>query len=119
KVGRRRVERFETVDSTMTIAARLAREGCEHGTVVTAEEQTSGIGRHGHSWHSERGTGLYVSIVLRITRPAPVTMLALGLAARDAIAQVSGLDPDLRWPNDVLLNGRKCSGVLAQMEGGA
>src|SRR6185437_3083469 len=82
KVGRRRVERFETVDSTMTIAARLAREGCEHGTVVTAEEQTSGIGRHGHSWHSERGTGLYVSIVLRITRPAPVTMLALGLAAR-------------------------------------
>lgn len=115
----RRVERFSSVDSTMTVAAKLAREGCEHLTVVVADEQTAGIGRHGHSWHSERGTGLYVSIVLRIARPAPVMMLALGLAARDAIAETSGLRPDLRWPNDVLLNGRKCAGVLAQIEGGA
>jgi BirA family transcriptional regulator, biotin operon repressor / biotin---[acetyl-CoA-carboxylase] ligase len=114
-----RIERFETVDSTMTVAARLAREGCEHGTVVVADEQTAGIGRQGRSWHSERGTGLYVSIVLRVAQPAPVMMLALGLAAREAIAKNSGLEPDLRWPNDVLIGGRKCAGILAVVESGA
>jgi BirA family biotin operon repressor/biotin-[acetyl-CoA-carboxylase] ligase len=115
----RRIERFETVDSTMTVAARLAREGCAHGTVVVADEQTAGIGRHGRLWHSERGTGLYTSIVLRIPQPVPVMMLALGLAAREAIAKTSGLSPDLRWPNDVLIGGRKCAGMLAQIDGGA
>ncbi len=114
-----RIERYETLDSTMTVAARLAKEGCEHGTVVVADEQTAGIGRHGRSWHSERGTGLYVSIVLRLTRPAPVMMLALGLAAREAIAKSSRLEPDLRWPNDVLIGGKKCAGILAQVEGDA
>lgn len=105
----------------MTVAARLAREGCEHGTVVVADEQTAGIGRHGHSWHSERGTGLYVSMVLRrqAVEAAPVTMLALGLAVREAIAKTTGLAPDLRWPNDVLIGGKKCAGILAQNESGA
>jgi len=103
----------------MTVAARLAREGCAHGTVVVADEQTAGIGRHGRLWHSERGTGLYTSIVLRIPQPVPVMMLALGLAAREAIAKTSGLSPDLRWPNDVLIGGRKCAGMLAQIDGGA
>jgi BirA family transcriptional regulator, biotin operon repressor / biotin---[acetyl-CoA-carboxylase] ligase len=124
KISGRRVEWYETLDSTMTVAARLAREGCEHGTAVVADEQTAGIGRQGRSWHSEKGTGLYVSIVLRLGVPrlpqtVPVTMLALGLAAREAIAQTSGLAPDLRWPNDVLIGGRKCAGMLAQLEGGA
>ncbi len=102
----------------MTAAAELAREGAPHGTVVVADQQTAGIGRHGHSWHSQEG-GLYVSIVLRLPEAVPVLMLALGLAAREAIAKASGLQPDLRWPNDVLVNGRKCAGVLAQLEGGA
>ncbi len=115
----RRVEWYETLDSTMTVAGRLAREGCQHGTTVVADEQTAGIGRHGRAWHSERGTGLYVSIVLRLPQPVPVMMLALGLAAREAIAKTSGLSPDLRWPNDVMLGGRKCAGMLAQIEGGA
>lgn len=115
----RRVEWHESLDSTMTAAARLAREGCAHGTVIAAEEQTAGIGRHGHSWHSERGTGLYVSMVLRLPQAPPVMMLALGLAAREAIARTTGLQPDLRWPNDVLIGGKKCAGVLAQVEGGA
>jgi len=116
----------------MTVAAELAREGAPHGTVVAADQQTAGIGRHGHSWHSQEG-GLYVSIVLRLPETVPVLMLSLGLAARDAIASAlrgAGLRPalaghrpaplvDLRWPNDVLLDGRKCAGVLAQLEGGA
>ena len=71
---------------------------------------------------SEPDAGLYVSIVLRLAlRPEslPLVMLALGLATRDAIADVTGLAPDLRWPNDVLLGGKKCAGMLAQMEGDA
>ena len=118
----RRIERFECVESTMTIAARLAAEGCPSGTIVVADEQTAGIGRHGHTWISEKGTGLYVSIVLRLpmeARALPVVMLALGLAAQEAIAEVSSLAPDLRWPNDVLIGGRKCGGILAQLEGDA
>ncbi len=115
----RTVHWFESIGSTMTVAAKLAREGCEHGTVVVANEQTAGMGRHGHSWHSQRGAGLYVSIVLRLPETVPVVMLALGLAARAAIARASGLQPDLRWPNDVLLHGLKCAGVLAQLEGAA
>jgi len=117
----RRIEWFDSTDSTMTAAARLAREGCAPGTVVGAEEQTAGVGRHGRSWHSEAGAGLYVSLVLRLPLDAealPLVMLVLGLATREAIARVTGLAADLRWPNDVLLGGRKCAGILAQLEGG-
>lgn len=121
----RRIDWHSSLESTMTAAARLAREdsrACASGTIVGAEEQRAGIGRHGHSWHSEPGAGLYVSFVLRPpggSRALPLVMLALGLAAQEAIAQSSGLAPDLRWPNDVLLSGRKCAGILAQMEGDA
>lgn len=118
----RRVDWHATIDSTMTAAARLAREGHAAGTLVVADEQTAGIGRHGHSWHSEPGAGLYLSLVMRPpagTSEIPLVMLALGLAAQDAITQVSGLAPDLRWPNDVLIGGKKCAGILAQMEGDA
>jgi BirA family transcriptional regulator, biotin operon repressor / biotin---[acetyl-CoA-carboxylase] ligase len=118
----RRVEWFSSIDSTMIVAARLAREGCASGTVVGADQQTAGIGRAGHSWYSEPGSGLYVSIVLRLalgSESLPLVMLALGLATQHAIADVSGLAPDLRWPNDVLLGEKKCAGILAQIEGDA
>ncbi len=115
----RTIHWFESIGSTMTAAAELAREGAPHGTVVVADEQTAGIGRHGHSWHSPRSAGLYVSIVLRLPKAAPVVMLALGLATREAIVVTTGLQPDLRWPNDVLLRGRKCAGVISQLEGAA
>jgi len=104
----RRIDWFESLDSTMI----EARRDVQPGRIVGAEEQTAGIGRHGRRWISEAGTGLYVSMVLS-AKPIPVVMLALGLAAREAIAGVA----DLRWPNDVLLNGKKCAGVLAQLEG--
>jgi BirA family biotin operon repressor/biotin-[acetyl-CoA-carboxylase] ligase len=113
------VEWFDTLDSTMTLATLLARDKCPHGTIIGADEQTAGIGRQGHSWHSERGTGLYVSIVLRLAKPAPVITLALGLAVQEAIAQLTGLAPDLRWPNDVLIDGLKCAGILTQLDGDA
>ena len=118
----RRIYWYPTIDSTMIEASRLAAAGCESGTVVGAEEQTAGQGRYGRSWHSEPGSGLYVSIVLRNSFP-PGTMqlvtLALGLAATDAILKATAVACDLRWPNDVLLQSKKCAGILAQLEGTA
>lgn len=118
----RRIEWFDEVDSTMTIAARFARDGCYAGTVVGADTQSAGIGRHGRVWRSEAGEGLCVSMVLRLrieTSALPLAMLALGLATQDAISETAGIAADLRWPNDVLIEGRKCAGVLAHLEGGA
>ena len=118
----RQIEWFQSVSSTMTIAARLARDGCASGTIVGADGQVAGIGRHGHSWQSEACAGLYVSIVLRLplaARDLPLVMLALGLATQEAISQITGLAPDLRWPNDVLIGERKCAGILAQLDGDA
>jgi BirA family biotin operon repressor/biotin-[acetyl-CoA-carboxylase] ligase len=108
-----RILRFNTLPSTMLEAARLVEEGCENGTAVVADEQTAGIGRHGHTWHSERGVGLYVSIVLRLPA-APVLTLALGVAAAEAIESVAGLRVDLRWPNDLMLRERKAGGILVE-----
>jgi BirA family biotin operon repressor/biotin-[acetyl-CoA-carboxylase] ligase len=109
---------FDTIDSTMREAERRAASGCPHGTVICAEEQTAGIGRFGRQWHSERKAGLYASVVLR-TRLKPETLpvltLALGLATSEAIAGASGLACDLRWPNDVLIAGRKCAGILVEL----
>lgn len=102
----RRIDWFESVDSTMI----EARRDMQTGRIVGAEEQTAGMGRHGRKWISEPGAGLYISMVLA-AKPIPVVMLALGLAARHAIGC-----GDIRWPNDVLVNGKKCSGVLAQLE---
>ena len=112
------VSYFDTIDSTMHEASRLAAAGCEHGTVVIADEQTAGQGRHGRRWHSEPNAGLYVSIVLRPSVRAdslPVLTLALGLATADAIAETTGLACDLRWPNDVMLEGKKVAGILVQL----
>ena len=106
----RRIDWFQRLGSTMLEAASVP----EPGRIVVAEEQTAGIGRHGRSWHSEPSTGLYVSIVLA-ARAVPVVMLALGLATRDAITQTTSLQPDLRWPNDVLIHNRKCAGILANV----
>jgi BirA family transcriptional regulator, biotin operon repressor / biotin---[acetyl-CoA-carboxylase] ligase len=118
----REIEWFQSVSSTMTIAARLARDGCVSGTIVGADGQVAGIGRQGHAWHSEAYAGLYVSMVLRLplaARDLPLVMLALGLGTQEAITQVSGLAADLRWPNDVLIGDRKCAGILAQLDGDA
>ena len=111
-----------SLDSTMREASRLAAAGCESGTIVGADEQTAGQGRYGRVWHSEPGSGLYVSIVLR-HRFAPATLplvtLALGLATSEAILKITDIGCDLRWPNDVLIRSKKCAGILAQLEGSA
>jgi BirA family biotin operon repressor/biotin-[acetyl-CoA-carboxylase] ligase len=98
----------------MKDAAVLAARGEPHGTVVVAERQTSGIGRHGHSWHSEAGAGLYMSMILRLQAPGPTVTMALGLSVQRAIDDVAGVSADLRWPNDVMLNERKVAGIMVQ-----
>jgi BirA family biotin operon repressor/biotin-[acetyl-CoA-carboxylase] ligase len=103
----RTIEHFASVDSTMHKAV-----GLPLGSVVLADEQTAGLGRHGHSWHSERGSGVYCSMVLA---PSPVLTLALGLATAEAIAHSTGISCDLRWPNDVMLDGKKVAGILVQL----
>ncbi|MGH9711124.1 MAG: biotin--[acetyl-CoA-carboxylase] ligase [Candidatus Acidiferrales bacterium] len=110
---------FFKVDSTNTVAMRLGDEGEAHGTVVVAEEQTSGRGRAGHSWHSEKAAGIYVSILLRPQISpmfAPALTLVAGLAAYDAITEESNVLSDIRWPNDVLLKGKKVCGILTEMQ---
>jgi BirA family biotin operon repressor/biotin-[acetyl-CoA-carboxylase] ligase len=100
---------YKTIDSTMRAAATLSP-----GSVVLADEQTAGQGRHGHSWHSEPSNGIYFSIVLE---PRPLLTLALGIATVEAIADSCGIVCDLRWPNDLMLDGRKVAGILVQLVG--
>lgn len=117
-----RVEWHSSIGSTMTEAQLLAVAGCPSGTIVGAEEQTAGQGRYGRRWHSEPDSGLYVSMILRYPFPndsLPLVTLALGLATVDAILKTTDLACDLRWPNDVLIQNRKCCGILTQMEGSA
>jgi BirA family biotin operon repressor/biotin-[acetyl-CoA-carboxylase] ligase len=111
------IVRLQSTVSTMKEAAALAARGEPHGTVVIAETQTEGIGRHGHSWHSASTRGLYLSIVLRLPLAPdalPVLAMALGLAAQRAVDDVAGVACDLRWPNDLLLNEKKVAGILVQ-----
>ncbi len=118
----RHIEWHDVVRSTMTGATRLAAEGAPSGTVVGAEEQTAGQGRHGRSWHSEPDSGLYVSVILRrhfAPDTLPVVTLALGLAAQEAILKSTNLACDLRWPNDLLIQSKKCAGILTVLEGSA
>ena len=114
----KRIYHFFKTDSTNRVALELGHAGEPEGAVVLAEEQTAGRGRAGRVWHSDRAVGIYVTVLLR-PRLAPVqapllTMMA-GLSARSAVQAVTGLTADLKWPNDLLLNGKKTGGILTEM----
>lgn len=112
-----RIERRGRVASTNDEAGLLARAGAPHGTVVVAEEQTSGRGRYGRTWCSPPGDNLYLSVVLRPgTSPerAPPITLAGGLGVAEAVNN-AGVRASLKWPNDVVVGGRKLAGVLTEM----
>ncbi|MBZ5695288.1 MAG: biotin--[acetyl-CoA-carboxylase] ligase [Acidobacteriia bacterium] len=114
----RRIYHFFKIDSTNAVAMRLGEAGEPHGAIVLAEEQTAGRGRAGRSWTSEKSSGIYCSVLLRppiSPAHAPLLTLIAGLAARDAIAEDLDTQPDIRWPNDVLIGGRKCCGILTEM----
>jgi BirA family transcriptional regulator, biotin operon repressor / biotin---[acetyl-CoA-carboxylase] ligase len=110
---------FYKIGSTNTAAMAAAVEGAPEGSVFLAEEQTAGRGRGANSWQSPRSTGIYCSIVLRPALPPSdvlVLSLATGLAVSSAIRRVDArLQLDLKWPNDVLIDGKKVCGILTEM----
>jgi len=119
-MGQKKIIYCPTLVSTNDLAWAEAQEGCPEGTLVVAEEQTGGKGRLGRSWHSPYGQGLFFSLVLRpLVNPqevARVTMLA-AVAIASAIDKVTGLNAGIKWPNDLLVDGKKVSGILAEMQG--
>src|SRR6201993_4824044 len=110
---------YYKIGSTNTAAMEAAAAGAAEGSVFLAEEQTAGRGRGTRSWHSARSSGIYCSVVLRPALPPSdvlVLSLATGLAVRAAIQAIDpSLNPDLKWPNDVLLQGKKVCGILTEM----
>lgn len=110
---------FYKIGSTNTTAMAAAAKGAPEGSVFLAEEQTAGRGRGSNSWQSPRSTGIYCSVVLRPQLPPSDVLtlsLAAGLAVRAAMHQIkSDLNIDLKWPNDVLIRGKKVCGILAEM----
>jgi BirA family biotin operon repressor/biotin-[acetyl-CoA-carboxylase] ligase len=112
------IQFFPSIHSTNTHAMQQAESGAPDGSVYLADEQTAGRGRGAHAWTSPPGSGLYVSILLR-PRIAPADILwlslAAGLAVHDAIKAVTSLQPDLRWPNDLLFGPHKFCGILTEL----
>ena len=115
-VGRKIIYR-PSVASTMDVAREEAEAGAEEGTTVVTDEQTAGRGRLGRTWISPAGANVYVSVVLR---PEPEHLRPLSmlcpLAVCRAIEEVTGLPARIKWPNDVLIHGRKVSGTLIDAE---
>jgi BirA family biotin operon repressor/biotin-[acetyl-CoA-carboxylase] ligase len=108
---------YEEVGSTNDVAKELAEEGALHGEVVVAERQTAGRGRRGRSWSSPARRNLYLSVILRPELPparAPEVTLLASVAVCQAVRQ-AGVAAAIKWPNDVLVSGRKLAGVLTEM----
>lgn len=109
----------ETVDSTQKIAHRLGLENVPEGTVVIADEQVGGRGRMNRPWHSPKGTGVWMSIILRPNIPlpkAPQLTLLTAVAVVQAIGDCTELEPHIKWPNDILINGKKVTGILTELQ---
>ena len=112
---------YEQLGSTMEIAHELAAEGAPEGSLVFARRQEQGRGRLGRTWASPEG-GAYFSLILRPLRSpgeAPQLALVAGLAAAEAVNKLTGLYPSIRWPNDLLLEGKKLAGILTESRNGA
>jgi BirA family biotin operon repressor/biotin-[acetyl-CoA-carboxylase] ligase len=111
------IHAFETVDSTQTVVGRLAADGAPEGTVVVARHQTAGRGSRGRHWWDAPGESLMFSALLRPPVPvarAPQLSLVAGVAVVDALRAGCDVDARIRWPNDVLIGGRKVCGVLPE-----
>lgn len=109
---------FERIDSTNNEIKRQAENGASEGLLVIAEEQTAGRGRHGRSWVSPSGTGIWMSFLLRPhmePAKAPMITLIAALACAKAIRRATNLDAFIKWPNDIVIDGRKVTGILTEM----
>lgn len=113
------IQHYYKIGSTNSAAMEAASAGAPEGSVFLAEQQTAGRGRGANPWHSPQSTGIYCSVVLRPALPpseALLFSLAAGLAVHAAIQEIdSRVKPDLKWPNDVLIEGKKFCGILTEM----
>ncbi len=117
--GKREIHYFTETDSTNTRAEELAAAGSPEGTLVIAEKQTAGRGRSGRSWYSGSRNGIYISLILRPERtPSKVQVITLmtAVAASEALISICDLPLLIKWPNDILINGKKAAGILTTME---
>ncbi len=116
----RKIHYFDVVDSTLTIAHKLAQEGAPDGTIVISEEQTAGRGRMARPWESANGTGIWMTIILRpdvSPQQASSFTLVVAVAVTMAIKTLyKQVEPAIKWPNDLLINGKKCTGILTEMQ---
>ncbi|MEQ6377705.1 biotin--[acetyl-CoA-carboxylase] ligase [Bacillaceae bacterium S4-13-58] len=113
------IHHFESVSSTQSIAHTMAQEGAPHGTVVIADEQTSGRGRLNRPWHSSSENGIWMSLVLRPSiEPfrAPQLTLMTATVLVEVIREFTTLDPRIKWPNDIMINGKKIAGILTELQ---
>lgn len=109
---------YETIDSTNAEATRQAESSCGHGALIVANHQQAGRGRRGRSWESPAGTSIYMSLLLKPDiNPNNASMLTLvaALAVSRAISQITGKPAGIKWPNDIVMNGKKVCGILTEM----
>ena len=113
-----KLQYFPETGSTNTLAMDAAGRGAPEGAAFLADQQTKGRGRGGHSWHTEPHSSLLFSFIVRpkiLAAHALWLSLMAGVAVTDAVQQATQLRPDLRWPNDLLLNGKKFCGILTEL----
>jgi BirA family transcriptional regulator, biotin operon repressor / biotin---[acetyl-CoA-carboxylase] ligase len=116
----REIKYLAQTESTQIVAHQWAREGAPEGAVVIAEEQLQGRGRLGRAWHSPPGTGIWMSMILRPPIPlshAPHLTLLASVAVQAALAESTGLPVKIKWPNDLLIHGKKVCGILTELRG--
>lgn len=116
--GRKDIFYFDTIDSTNNKAKELAAGGAPEGSIVIAEQQSAGRGRKGRSWLSSSGEGLCISLILRpIIPPTEVSKLTLmtAVAISEALLNFTDIELKIKWPNDILVNGKKLAGILTEM----
>ena len=115
----RKIIYYEEIDSTNTQVDRLAKEGAEHGTVVVAGQQSAGKGRRGRQWESPKGVNLYLSLLLRPEmepQKAPMLTLVMAYSIAKVIRATGFADANIKWPNDIILGGKKICGILTEMQ---
>ena len=108
----------EQTVSTNEDAKKWAKQGAEHGTLLIADTQTGGKGRRGRTWYSEKGTTIAMTLICRPDFPLEKTSmltLVMGLAVADAIEELTSLSTQIKWPNDIVVNGKKVCGILAEL----
>jgi len=119
KIFGKEVISYKKIDSTNDIAYQLAEKGVKEGTVILAEEQAKGKGRHGRSWASPSKGGIYMSCILRpgmAPNEIPKITLLAAVAVAKAIRELTGLEVLIKWPNDIMLDGKKLCGILTEMK---